>query len=936
MATPTLVQHTAKSVNTTTGAETGGNTFKYSLPNKSLANNCLVFALSYAFNAARTVTITDDQSNSWPTTPTVTVTDAGNVITTSLFVLPNAAANTQKIQVVFDASTLYVQGEISEFYNVATSSPANGTTSNNASVDPTVTAGSFTPGNNNANGGNLIYNYAVNFNGSGILGPNATPTSIVAGTNFHLEATDYNLAIAVQTWVQATSAAVNPTLTFNGLNNGNTFNSVAVALKAATAGTAPGTGIRIVHEMTANPWGPQGEALPWTFGFPTSGNLIVGLMDVVRSGSANVWSATSDGTNTWTHVALGATNGDFVPQCWYAANATSSFTMKITLTVAGTPGPNIEWHFYDIAGAATSPFDVEADAADTGAGVTGNITGAPSITPSTANGLVLACLVLGTGPTQTIQTTGGIFDNVPYTGESDGSTINNGDGWQHVFNTNTSAISFAWNLVNTSSWGATAVAFKAAPASGIPPLGIATPDDFPNPIYSRYPVDLRTFLQSTNKELIGKDKFFGAAGQGPNYDWPNPRGPAYPSDLRTFLNATETQLIGKDVFFRGPGQAPNYDYPNPQPLRWAFDLKTWLQFLNNTTLSIPFFQTNWPNPLPTRFPIENITFIDTLDPQLISLDKFFGAPGQVPPQRDWPNPLPIKFPGELRTWLQSLSQLVGKDIFFGGAGQPPPNRDFPNPLPTPFASDLRTWLLGHLLSDTLRPNFIPFNLTDWPNPKIPGFPLDLRTWFNGTIGLRLSRDTFFGAPGQSPANLDWPNPRGPAFPIDLRTWLWNPLENTLNFAAPFFLTDWPNPLPQRFAQDLRTWLIGNLQNTTLQGQDLKPFSDRQFPNPLIPFFSNELRTWVQSPSQQSIIPFSLHDWPNPTVVNYPSALRTFLFYYVLAPGNMPFQQFDFPNPTGAQYPLSLRDFIVLNLLETTLGVPGGSNFISRLALLGVG
>jgi len=457
-ATPMLVQHATWGVNGGS-SETGGNTFRFSLPNASLSGNCLVFALNYHYSATRKITITDNKGNSWPSTPSVSVTDSGNVETTSLWVLPNATTGTQVITVVFDASILGVQGELSELYNIAVSAPVDGTTSNNGSTSPTITAGSFTPGNNNANGGNLIYNFSASINSNG-LGPSAVPTGMTAGSGFTLLATDYNLAVQVQTNLQTTSAAINPTITVSGID-GNTFNSVALALKIdTTKGTIPGSGIRIVHEAVVRE-DTAGETSPYTFGFPSSGNLLVGMLDVTAQG--NAWSATSDSkSNTWKQVATSANN---VGQATYAANATTDPTLMITVTWVGITA-NAEWHFYDITGAATSPFDKEADmSANT---TIGTITGAPSITPSTANGLVLDTLTLGIGPADSISTPGGIFDNVPYTGELDNGTVNCGDAWQHVYNAATSAISFAWHLTKQTSWAATAVAFKAAVSTPSP------------------------------------------------------------------------------------------------------------------------------------------------------------------------------------------------------------------------------------------------------------------------------------------------------------------------------------------------------------------------------------------------------------------------------------------------------------------------------------
>lgn len=466
MAIPTLVQHKSTGQQNSNVAleSAGGNSYKLSLPNPTLANNCLVLGMTYAFSAGRTVTITDDKGNSWPGTPTVTVNNG--TMATSLFVLPNVTAGTIQLTIVFDATTPGVQFTISEFYNVATVSPVNGTTTNSASTGATVTAGSFTPGNNDANGGNLIWNYATDTQNGTSGGVNLAITAVTAGAGFTLHSASRDLGIAAQLLVQTTAAAVNPTLTFTG--NADTYNSVAVALKAAVAGTAPGAGIRIVHDFSGTQWS-GGLVSPFTQSFPCSGNLLVCIIDC--SGSQTAWTGTIDShSNLWTQVTLAGGTG--VPQVWFAANAVTGPTTTVTFTYTVASSTQI-WRCFDIAGAAVSPLDVEADATGSIVG-SGDTTAAPLITPTTANGLILAVLGAGTGPDTAVTISDhAIFDNTPYVGETDAGQINNGDAWQHIFTTTAAPVSIIYHLTQTSAWDATAVAFKAAP-----PVGPSTADVF--------------------------------------------------------------------------------------------------------------------------------------------------------------------------------------------------------------------------------------------------------------------------------------------------------------------------------------------------------------------------------------------------------------------------------------------------------------------------
>jgi hypothetical protein len=102
---------------------------------------------------------------------------------------------------------------------------------------------------------------------------------------------------------------------------------------------------------------------------------------------------------------------------------------------------------------------------------------APTITPTTANGLVIAVIGMGQGPVTGLDAgapAGAFFDLVTYAGEADTDLMENADGKAHVYNTDTTTEH--WNWVGFSapsnSYFATAVAFKAAasnaavPASG--------------------------------------------------------------------------------------------------------------------------------------------------------------------------------------------------------------------------------------------------------------------------------------------------------------------------------------------------------------------------------------------------------------------------------------------------------------------------------------
>jgi hypothetical protein len=233
---------------------------------------------------------------------------------------------------------------------------------------------------------------------------------------------------------------------------------LAQAFKSASAGTAPGTGIRINHQYTL-----QITSASQNFLFPSTGNLIAASVDDPNNNTTGdiISSITTSPSNTFTKVAPGST----LPQLLYVCSASTAPTLSGTVT-AGAPGNSTLIHFYDISGAASSCHDV--DASTTGMMTIANqdVIDAPDITPTTANGLVLGVIGFGTGPTTGVVGASFVYGNTPYTGETDSGKLNNGDAWSHVFNSSASLQAFAYHVSNggiLSAWAALAVAFKAAP-----------------------------------------------------------------------------------------------------------------------------------------------------------------------------------------------------------------------------------------------------------------------------------------------------------------------------------------------------------------------------------------------------------------------------------------------------------------------------------------
>jgi hypothetical protein len=206
------------------------------LPNPVRAGNCLI--LGVQFNSAGSVaSVTDDKGNSWRAGPTAT--NASYSKRMNLYYVINAISGTQTIRVNFSGLSStpgFPQAVVSEFYNVATANAFDGS----AASATSRTAGTITT----TAPGDLIYEWGASLSSSDTNGGAFNGTSITAGTGFTLLSADLQVGSGDQYQIQPSGGPITPTFSASG---SAVWGSVAIALKSATAGTAPPPGIRIVH-----------------------------------------------------------------------------------------------------------------------------------------------------------------------------------------------------------------------------------------------------------------------------------------------------------------------------------------------------------------------------------------------------------------------------------------------------------------------------------------------------------------------------------------------------------------------------------------------------------------------------------------------------------------------------------------------------------------
>jgi hypothetical protein len=452
---PTFVQHASCSNSRSSGnAQSSAPNYKCPLPEGTQAGNSIIVGTVSSFGA--TFAVSDDKGN--PYSLVNSTTDANGVVV-SIYVASNVAAGSRMVNLHRSNITPNVAMSVSEYYNVgavdaSACHPFSGSSTS-------ITAGSMTP----TVTGDLLWQWAINAGGGGGL-PNST-SSFSAGSQsnitWQLNGTDLYDGDATQAGIYNATSTINPTFTSGTAQN---FTSCAVALKAASVGTAPTATFRILHMLHQQH--PKSAANPFAVQFPTSGNLIV---NSYISGGSNIASISSSPSNTWSSTGPQVGNEAItaLSQIYYAANAStsSSMTMAVSRNDNSRDGT---FMLYDITGAASSPFDKDSG------GETANQTGLVSsfttcsgcLTPSSTNEIVIAnagwnfCTGIGVGAPN-----GSLLDSATDTGNGvDGpESVDQNNGWLHYYDPNTNPVTVTWAMAcggtAESEWAGRVAAFKS-------------------------------------------------------------------------------------------------------------------------------------------------------------------------------------------------------------------------------------------------------------------------------------------------------------------------------------------------------------------------------------------------------------------------------------------------------------------------------------------
>lgn len=432
------------------------------LPEPTQAGNLLV--CSAFISQSPTLTLSDDKGETWSTAGSNYPFRDSNNNSEFIWYMANNIGGVRQIKVTSTTNPGLASVTCSEFYNVATANPVDGTanchTVNGATLTGTAT-GTLTSGD-------LIYFVSYS--------KVAASTSFTAGSQSNigwvLDAVDLLDGYAVQHGVYSTTTSFTPQMT---TGSSGSYTSCEVMFKSAAAGTAPVQAMRVVH---LGHFSLPNSGTTQNIQMPASGNLLVASF---TGGGDSISGITSTPSSTWlsTGAVAGGPSITASSQIYYAGDANTATTETVAITRSGS----LSWDnvlVYDITGASTSPFDVDSG------GQSGNETAKVSslttctgcLTPSAAGEIVLinANQNWCTGTAATAPS-GALFDSAFTTMNSvDGpQPIDQNGEWAHLYNTSTAAITAIWTMSceeAEDTWAGRVAAFKGAQNQPQPPTGV--------------------------------------------------------------------------------------------------------------------------------------------------------------------------------------------------------------------------------------------------------------------------------------------------------------------------------------------------------------------------------------------------------------------------------------------------------------------------------
>lgn len=310
----------------------------------TLSGNAGFVSFLYKDSPGTTISVTDDKGGGSSTYSLIgsVAHDATNGYNLAVYETHNLASGVFTVCVNSTAAVAHVSAMTQQWSNIDTSSPVRSSGGNaGANGSTTMSAGSVTPTT-----GDLVLYWACR---------TQTPaaTSFTKGSQGNITwakvsgSSDIIDGCMAQWGVYTGSGAFTPQATTSA---GSAYVAFAVAIKTATAGTAP-TGMYVAgigHQQVAT-----GVGTSTTHEFPCTGNLL--LLTSGGGGNRAITAVSSTPSFTWTAAGAKNTDGNNSTRSWYADNISCTGDVTATITWDNSTGDS-SILAYDIVGAATTPF----------------------------------------------------------------------------------------------------------------------------------------------------------------------------------------------------------------------------------------------------------------------------------------------------------------------------------------------------------------------------------------------------------------------------------------------------------------------------------------------------------------------------------------------------------------------------------------------------
>jgi hypothetical protein len=442
---PQLIQHIAGSNTLGSGVlpvAPSVASIKLQLKNVSLAGNLIIVSTLYDDGAGTlTASVADNLGHTY-VAGAVKVRDATQQSSASMWHVPNCFAGVDTITVTYSAASSFCCVHVSEFTNIAL------TSAKDVSTGTTVASTPYSSGSMTTTVANDLV-YVVGFGTSAIPSSIASYTPGAQGSGFRLLHADSEDDSIAQYQVFQTTGAIDSGFTQNPGTQRHII--LACSFKPAFAGSPAPAGPRVVRMNHNNLWNDNGTST-YTFQMPCNGDLLVMggcFIQAAPLGNVSVSSITDSNGNSWAKadaIELASAAAGRV-EMWYAADATTSDDLVITLNLSGTQSQS-DLMFYDCINMETVGRVLGSTGTASGfQNVNANLT-TVTLTPQRAGGICFNATGVNDHTISGCANANFLFDAMVYPAADAQRGFDEDNGKCHIFHTDTSPLTFIYTCQN--------------------------------------------------------------------------------------------------------------------------------------------------------------------------------------------------------------------------------------------------------------------------------------------------------------------------------------------------------------------------------------------------------------------------------------------------------------------------------------------------------